>query len=93
MFSRYDAGIYLDEEGWFSVTPEPVAAFMAWFAKHIDNAYVVDCCCGAGGNIIQFALLDNVKKCYAVDLDPLRNKYAKLNALKYLEGGTKKIDF
>lgn len=49
---RFDEGIKLDRESWFSVTPENVA----W---HIANKciyeVVVDAFCGAGGNTIQFA--------------------------------------
>lgn len=49
---RFDDGIRLDRESWFSVTPENVA-------RHIANKcqydVVVDAFCGAGGNTIQFA--------------------------------------
>eukprot|EP00347_Sterkiella_histriomuscorum_P013803 403363306 len=91
MFSRYDMGICLDKVGWFSLTPEPVAAFMASFVEDINKAIVVDCCCGVGGNIIQFARLSNVEQCYAIDLDKQRNKFARSNANKYEVG--KKISF
>eukprot|EP00347_Sterkiella_histriomuscorum_P003549 403363865 len=91
MFSRYDMGICLDRVGWFSLTPEPVAAFMASFVEDINEAIVVDCCCGVGGNIIQFARLPNVEQCYAIDLDQLRYKFARSNANKYKVG--KKIFF
>lgn len=49
---RFDEGVRLDRESWFSVTPESVA-------RHIATKYtydtVVDAFCGAGGNTIQFA--------------------------------------
>lgn len=52
IFYRFDEGIQLDKESWFSVTPENVA----W---HIANKcgydVVLDAFCGAGGNTIQFA--------------------------------------
>ena len=54
LFSKYDEGIELDEEGWFSVTPEAVAA------RHADlcgaAAVVIDAFAGVGGNAIQFAV-------------------------------------
>lgn len=50
--NRFDEGIKLDRESWFSVTPEVVA-------RHIAEKYqydvVLDAFCGAGGNTIQFA--------------------------------------
>lgn len=67
---RFDEGIKLDKESWFSVTPENVA----W---HIANKcrfdVVLDAFCGAGGNTIQFAKtckkgeynsILHVNKCY-----------------------------
>ena len=60
-FSKYDAGILIDdEEGWFSVTPEPIANFTAYFVEKVPEAIVIDGCCCVGGNLIQFALRDNV---------------------------------
>lgn len=61
MFSRYDLGMHIDEEGWFSLTPEPVAAFMASYIQYINDAVIIDGCCGVGGNIIQFGRLPNAK--------------------------------
>lgn len=61
-FSRYDQGIKLDKEGWFSVTPERIAIH---HARRVAAAFpplpqsvitVVDAFCGCGGNAIQFAL-------------------------------------
>jgi trimethylguanosine synthase len=83
-FSRYDMGIKIDdEEGWFSVTAEPIAAYTAYFIKKIPHAKVVDGCCCVGGNLIQFALLDNVDKAVGVELDETRKKYAINNCRVY----------
>jgi hypothetical protein len=41
LFSRYDEGIKLDEEGWYSVTPEVVARHQAqvrWLGKSCDDS-------------------------------------------------------
>lgn len=55
LFSKYDLGIKMDEEGWFSVTPEEIAA---WHAQRCAGAgVVIDAFAGVGGNAIQFARL------------------------------------
>lgn len=53
LFTRYDEGIKLDEEGWYSVTPEEVAIRHAQHCRSSD--VVIDCFTGVGGNAIQFA--------------------------------------
>lgn len=53
LFTRYDEGIKLDEEGWYSVTPEEVAIRHAQHCRSTD--VVIDCFAGVGGNAIQFA--------------------------------------
>ncbi|XP_045060870.2 trimethylguanosine synthase isoform X1 [Desmodus rotundus] len=57
LFSRFDDGIKLDTEGWFSVTPEKIAEHIA---NRVSQSFkcdiVVDAFCGVGGNTIQFAL-------------------------------------
>ncbi|KAF2309807.1 hypothetical protein GH714_005214 [Hevea brasiliensis] len=52
LFSRFDSGIQMDEEGWFSVTPEPIARH---HALRCDSDIIIDCFAGVGGNAIQFA--------------------------------------
>lgn len=54
LFHRFDDGIVLDEEGWYSVTPERIAAQIAQRFKGM--AVVADLFSGPGGNCIQFAL-------------------------------------
>lgn len=66
----------MDETGWFSLTPEPIAAFMASYAKDIKDAVIIDGCCSVGGNIIQFGLLPNAKLCVGIELDSERLKFA-----------------
>lgn len=86
LFSRFDEGIKLDHESWFSVTPEKIAIHTA---IRCQSDIIVDAFCGAGGNTIQFA-----KKCrhvIAIDMDPLKIELAKHNASIY--GVRDKIDF
>eukprot|EP00899_Mesostigma_viride_P002213 jgi/Mesvir1/11993/Mv00299-RA.2 len=53
LFSRFDEGIQLDPESWYSVTPERMAAH---HARRCACSFVVDPFCGAGGNTIQLAM-------------------------------------
>eukprot|EP00300_Choanocystis_sp_HF-7_P014857 c18855_g1_i3.p1 GENE.c18855_g1_i3~~c18855_g1_i3.p1 ORF type:complete len:207 (-),score=49.04 c18855_g1_i3:17-637(-) len=86
LFSRFDDGIQMDEEGWFSVTPEAIARHIAQRCK---GGVVVDAFCGVGGNTIQFALVcDHV---IAIDIHPARLEMARHNAEVY--GVANKVDF
>ncbi|XP_034558843.1 trimethylguanosine synthase [Notolabrus celidotus] len=91
LFSRFDEGIRLDREGWFSVTPERIAEHIALRVQHSfpDSQLVVDAFCGVGGNAIQFALTG--KRVLAVDIDPVRLDLARHNATVY--GVAHQIDF
>ncbi|KAK9368385.1 RNA cap guanine-N2 methyltransferase-domain-containing protein [Lipomyces kononenkoae] len=90
LFSKYSEGIWMDEQSWYSVTPELVAKNIA---DHIYNScrpsVVLDAFCGAGGNTIQFALL--VDKVIAIEKNPVTLRCAKHNAEIY--GVADKIEF
>ncbi|MQL74808.1 hypothetical protein Taro_007186 [Colocasia esculenta] len=89
LFSRYDEGIAMDEEGWFSVTPEEVATRQAELCGRIGAAVVVDGFSGVGGNAIQFA-----KRGYyvvAMEIDPRKVEFGRHNAEIY--GVEDSIDF
>lgn len=76
----------LDEQSWFSVTPEPIAARIS----HRCRANVVlDAFCGAGGNAIQFAF--TCQHVIAIDIDPVKLLLARHNAEVY--GVKDKITF
>ena len=53
LFHLFDEGIKLDEESWFSTTPEKIAAHIA--ERFIGRNVILDLFSGAGGNTIQFA--------------------------------------
>ena len=78
IFSRYDEGILLDEESWFSVTHEAISKCIAeqctWAGRVMDGF------AGAGGNVIQFARFSDV---LAVELDALKLQYLRNNAKVY----------
>ncbi|KAL7593085.1 hypothetical protein Lser_V15G34221 [Lactuca serriola] len=87
LFSRYDEGIKMDEEGWFSVTPEEIAVRHA--QRSVGGGVVVDCFAGMGGNSIQFASLGY--HVIAIDIDPRKVEMASNNAKIY--GVDNYIDF
>lgn len=91
LFSRFDEGIRLDREGWFSVTPERIAEHIALRVQQCfpEAQLIVDAFCGVGGNAIQFALSGS--RVLAVDIDPVRLDLARHNAAVY--GVDHRIDF
>ncbi|XP_047993617.1 trimethylguanosine synthase-like [Leguminivora glycinivorella] len=86
LFHRFDEGIKLDYESWFSVTPENVAWHIADKCRY---DVLLDAFCGAGGNTIQFA--HTCKKVIAVDIDPAKIALAQHNAEVY--GVADRIEF
>ncbi|KOX78052.1 Trimethylguanosine synthase [Melipona quadrifasciata] len=86
LFSKFDQGIKLDRESWFSVTPEKIAEHIAQRCK-CDT--IIDAFCGAGGNAIQFAF--TCEKVLAIDIDPVKIELARNNARVY--GVDDRIEF
>ncbi|CAH9074711.1 unnamed protein product [Cuscuta epithymum] len=86
LFSKYDEGIRMDEEGWFSVTPEKIAARQA---HRCCGAVVIDAFTGVGGNAIQLAA--KYSHVIAIDIDPRKIEMAQNNARVY--GVEEYIDF
>ena len=78
LFHRYEEGVRIDAEGWYSVTPEVLAAHMA---ERCACDLVVDAFAGVGGNSIQFAL--TCERVIAVDIDAGRLELARHNAGVY----------
>ncbi|CAO3584081.1 unnamed protein product [Absidia cylindrospora] len=85
-FSKYDEGILMDREGWFSVTPESIAQHIA---ERCRSDVIIDAFCGCGGNTIQFAL--TCERVIAIDIDPVKLKCARNNARIY--GVEDRIEF
>ncbi|KAI7877715.1 S-adenosyl-L-methionine-dependent methyltransferase [Lichtheimia hyalospora FSU 10163] len=86
LFSKFDEGIMMDEEGWFSVTPEKIACHIA---KRCTSNVIIDAFCGCGGNTIQFAF--TCQQVIAIDIDPIKLHCARNNARIY--GVEHKIKF
>ncbi|THH28369.1 hypothetical protein EUX98_g5812 [Antrodiella citrinella] len=77
-FSLYSKGCLLDEEGWYSVTPELIADQIA---DRCRCGTVLDAFCGVGGNAIAFA--KTCERVIALDTSPVRLALARHNAALY----------
>jgi len=87
-FSLYSVppGCLLDEEGWYSVTPELVANQIA---ERCRCDTILDAFCGVGGNSIAFA--KTCERVIALDTSPTRLALARHNAQIY--GVADRIEF
>ncbi|KAG6844818.1 hypothetical protein H0H87_003385 [Tephrocybe sp. NHM501043] len=87
-FSRYSVppGCLLDEEGWYSVTPELVADQIA---ERCRCDTILDAFCGVGGNAIAFA--KTCQRVIALDTSSTRLALARHNAQIY--GVADRIEF
>ncbi|TFY77690.1 hypothetical protein EWM64_g6324 [Hericium alpestre] len=85
-FSLYDEGCLLDEEGWYSVTPEAVANQIA---DRCRCTTILDAFCGVGGNAIAFA--KTCERVIALDTSATRLALARHNAVIY--GVEDRIEF
>ncbi|KAH7919451.1 S-adenosyl-L-methionine-dependent methyltransferase [Leucogyrophana mollusca] len=85
-FSLYDEGCLLDEEGWYSVTPERIANQIA---ERCRCDTILDAFCGVGGNAIAFA--KTCERVIALDTSPVRLALARHNAVIY--GVADRIEF
>ena len=98
LFSRFDQGIQLDPEGWYSVTPEIIADHVAarvaslikgsphlFGGENHGGATIVDAFCGCGGNSIAFGKIpsDIVSKVVCIDKDRSKLLKAAHNASLY----------
>lgn len=91
LFSRFDEGIKLDNESWYSVTPERIAEHIAKRFISDSIGIIVDAFCGSGGNTIQFACISPTIKIIAIDIDERKIGFAKHNAKIY--GVDHRIEF
>ncbi|KAJ8772841.1 hypothetical protein K2173_028018 [Erythroxylum novogranatense] len=92
LFSRFDDGIKMDEEGWFSVTPEPIARH---HATRCVGDVIIDCFTGVGAMPSNLQRGEHgspmCKHLTAIDIDPKKIDYAHHNAAIY--GVDDQIDF
>jgi 16S rRNA G966 N2-methylase RsmD len=100
LFSKFEAGVSMNQQAWYSVTPEALAKHHAKkLAKYVtkgdrnnkNSLVVLDAFCGVGGNAIQFALSTKVSLVYACEIEQHTIRQAKSNAALY--GADSKISF
>ena len=77
-FSKFDKGIQMDKEAWYTVTPEEIAKYTA---KLIKGKTIIDGFCGCGGNVIQFSKY--CSKVYAIDISESKLRMCKNNCDVY----------
>ncbi|KAI1344996.1 RNA cap guanine-N2 methyltransferase-domain-containing protein [Xylariaceae sp. FL0016] len=93
IFSYYDEGIYMTQDAWYGVTPEPVAIRIAEDLASIislGKRTVIDAFAGVGGNAISLALATEAdgetrrwSKVIAIELDAATLACAQHNASLY----------
>ena len=86
LFSKYDDGILMDEEAWYSVTPEEIALNISdrisWKLNFLKREIrVLDLFCCVGGDTIQQAV--NGHLVTSVDIDKAKLEMLKHNAAIY----------
>ena len=86
LFSRYDDGVLMDEESWYSVTHEAVAQAIADTCG--EQNYILDGFAGVGGNTIQFAAKSHV---IAIEIDDKKANYLRRNTKVYGVNGKVKV--
>ncbi|CUM66731.1 uncharacterized protein PRCAT00004411001 [Priceomyces carsonii] len=83
LFKKYDEGVYMTSELWYSVTPEAVARYTAKIVSKMlpDAKEILDVCSGGGGNSIQLAkYFDRVG---VIDIQPVNVNCTMHNAAVY----------
>ncbi|GEQ67235.1 hypothetical protein JCM33374_g899 [Metschnikowia sp. JCM 33374] len=83
LFSKFDEGVYLTSELWYSVTPEITARVTAKMVKRLlpQCKSVLDICCGGGGNTIQFAKM--FPSVVGIDINANNVKCSQHNSMVY----------
>ncbi|CEJ95105.1 Putative Trimethylguanosine synthase [[Torrubiella] hemipterigena] len=85
IFSMYDEGVYMTDDAWFGVTPEPIAVTIA--TELIDTPkrfkVLIDLFAGAGGNSISFAMSERWDRVIAIEKDAATLACAQNNAAVY----------
>ncbi|KAI5465976.1 kelch domain-containing protein [Mariannaea sp. PMI_226] len=85
IFSLYDEGVYMTDDAWFGVTPEPVANQVAndMYGADEHKTILIDVFGGAGGNSIAFALSGRWTRIISIERDASTLACAQNNAEVY----------
>ncbi|OAA62622.1 RNA methylase family [Niveomyces insectorum RCEF 264] len=86
IYPNYDDGIYLTDDAWFGVTPQPIAQKIADNLApppgvSDDRAVLIDLFAGAGGNTVAFALSGRWARVIAIEQDAATLACAQNNAV------------
>ena len=81
LFSKYDDGIQMDDESWYSVTPEEIATYISTCIPSSSSSTITDAFCGVGGNTIPFST--SCSHVNAIDISSSKLNMAKHNASLY----------
>ncbi|KAH6898328.1 RNA cap guanine-N2 methyltransferase-domain-containing protein [Thelonectria olida] len=85
IFSLYDEGVYMTDDAWFGVTPEPVAYQVAhdMYGADAHKHILIDAFGGVGGNSIAFALSGRWARVISIERDLSTLACAQHNAEIY----------
>ncbi|XP_018495423.1 trimethylguanosine synthase-like [Galendromus occidentalis] len=88
LISRYHASLGLSQTAWFSVSPEEISKHIARRVIALSRRLgrkirVFDPFCGAGGFIVQAAVMDEVSKVFASDINEYEVNSARRMARLY----------
>lgn len=95
LFSRFDEGVQLDTEGWYSITPEVIADHVAYKLGSIAASVaarnnlkerkicILEAFCGCGGNAVAFGKSPNIDLVVCIDIDRSKLRRAAHNAAVY----------
>lgn len=78
LFTRFDGGVWIDEQGLYSVKPEALALQIG---RTLTGQLVLDAFCGVGGSAIGLARAG--KRVVAADIDTTRLEMARHNVRIY----------
>ena len=81
LFSKYDNGIQMDDESWYSVTPEEIATYISTCIPSSSSSTITDAFCGVGGNTIPFSV--SCSHVNAIDISSSKLNMAQHNASLY----------
>eukprot|EP00816_Leptocylindrus_hargravesii_P002618 CAMPEP_0196809904 /NCGR_PEP_ID=MMETSP1362-20130617/9769_1 /TAXON_ID=163516 /ORGANISM="Leptocylindrus danicus, Strain CCMP1856" /LENGTH=413 /DNA_ID=CAMNT_0042184735 /DNA_START=63 /DNA_END=1307 /DNA_ORIENTATION=+ len=91
LFSKFDDGIELDTEGWYSVTPEVISDHVAEKLARMaggdeyrnKQVCILEAFCGCGGNAVSFGKCPSIDLTVCIDIDRSKLRKAAHNASIY----------
>lgn len=96
LFSKWplikERGVEIDEEMYYSITPEDYATKIANYCKErVDYTILIDGFCGVGGNLIQFAIQN--KNAFIIGIDLCAERVENAQKIAQVYGVENQCDF